>query len=645
MPRLIFRSGAGQERSFDLVKEARVGSAPGNDVVLSGPGIAERHCRFFTEPDGKVWIDRLAGNSSPGKEPLSAGAQISIGIWTVQVVSGPLLVVVSGGEQSTFALLKDRVVIGSGAAADLVVNDPSVSPRHAQISKVGDKLHLLEDLGSSAGTFVNGSRVSAQAIAPGDSIRIGEVEISFAGAAPRPSPPVPAKPVATKPPSGSSKWVAFALGALVLLVAGVGATTLFSPGLRPLFAASGKALDDGQRPPPPAAKPEDDPQRAMGKCLAYSDQESDLYDLAKCVTVCTRANELDPKLGAGTKVELCRRELEAEALLKDAKVRLATSQEEEAIPVLLKVPRDTAVYPRAAAAFREAAEVLAKRYKVACKGDVNGGFFETAYTQTCRRVLELTCNGTEGPDAEVLQLFKQAAKQLGKGKGEYMCPPEYALGLVGYLEPQLPGAEAAIKAMYPDAAIADELILYFRSGDPKARSRSLKGARLRAAPGWLARFADVAVQLDIVDAKGVVLQELLRSAKVKDAELALKGMIDADARLMPAGFEGRPVRDAKADLAKLYFGLAKDEWALEHFAKAAKLAHRGYELNPKNTNLAGFVARMDREAGRKVDADPDCRAVDEALSLTLPASPVHKRALALGRAKGCPAPAPAPADE
>ena len=55
--------------------------------------------------------------------------------------------------------------------------DEFASTRHARIEPRSDSV-WIEDLGSTNGTFVNGARVqSAQALRPGDVVRIGETEL------------------------------------------------------------------------------------------------------------------------------------------------------------------------------------------------------------------------------------------------------------------------------------------------------------------------------------------------------------------------------------------------------------------------------------------------------------------------------------
>ncbi|HTU23767.1 MAG TPA: FHA domain-containing protein, partial [Pirellulales bacterium] len=65
-------------------------------------------------------------------------------------------------------------IIGSARECDLVVENPTVSRRHAQLTRE-DGQYWLEDLVSSNGTFVNGERVSSKvAVSAKDCITLGK---------------------------------------------------------------------------------------------------------------------------------------------------------------------------------------------------------------------------------------------------------------------------------------------------------------------------------------------------------------------------------------------------------------------------------------------------------------------------------------
>ena len=61
---------------------------------------------------------------------------------------------------------------------DLVISDPNVSRRHAEIRPVGPNF-VVVDLGSTNGTMVNGAPVSQHTLRSGDTISIGATTIRF----------------------------------------------------------------------------------------------------------------------------------------------------------------------------------------------------------------------------------------------------------------------------------------------------------------------------------------------------------------------------------------------------------------------------------------------------------------------------------
>ena len=61
---------------------------------------------------------------------------------------------------------------------DIVLRDPNTSGRHAQIDVQFGRV-TITDLGSTNGTSVNGQRVSAVALNPGDMIQIGTTTLTF----------------------------------------------------------------------------------------------------------------------------------------------------------------------------------------------------------------------------------------------------------------------------------------------------------------------------------------------------------------------------------------------------------------------------------------------------------------------------------
>lgn len=86
----------------------------------------------------------------------------------------------ASGEQVTrsYRLNKGTTTIGGVAGNNIVINDPSVSRRHAEILHKGTFFELWDC--STNGTFLNGSKVDGHAaLGPGDVIQIGRARFTF----------------------------------------------------------------------------------------------------------------------------------------------------------------------------------------------------------------------------------------------------------------------------------------------------------------------------------------------------------------------------------------------------------------------------------------------------------------------------------
>jgi hypothetical protein len=82
------------------------------------------------------------------------------------------------GDGRTYPLQMGSTVIGRGDQANLRLPDVGISRRHARLDYDGSQV-VLTDLGSTNGTMVNGQRVSAVALNPGDMIQLGTTTLTF----------------------------------------------------------------------------------------------------------------------------------------------------------------------------------------------------------------------------------------------------------------------------------------------------------------------------------------------------------------------------------------------------------------------------------------------------------------------------------
>lgn len=77
-------------------------------------------------------------------------------------------------------LLPPGLTIGRGTEADLRINDPGISRRHAHITVSGtgvDQQLTIEDLGSTNGILVNGQKVARANLTKGTRVEIGSTRL------------------------------------------------------------------------------------------------------------------------------------------------------------------------------------------------------------------------------------------------------------------------------------------------------------------------------------------------------------------------------------------------------------------------------------------------------------------------------------
>jgi len=102
----------------------------------------------------------------------------------------------------SYDLATERTTVGRVEDNAFQIAEPSVSSRHCEILLQGGNI-VVKDLNSTNGTFINGEKISEGVLKPGQTLRLGNVELKLdvpgAPSAPA-SPPANAAPTA---PSGS----------------------------------------------------------------------------------------------------------------------------------------------------------------------------------------------------------------------------------------------------------------------------------------------------------------------------------------------------------------------------------------------------------------------------------------------------------
>lgn len=108
--------------------------------------------------------------------PPAATSAIERPAWQLRVLDGPL--------RGSVQLLGDRLSIGRSGSCDLQLLHEGVSRQHAHVALDPAGHHVLVDLVSRNGTFVDGQRVERQVLRAHVVVRVGETQLVYEPADP-----------------------------------------------------------------------------------------------------------------------------------------------------------------------------------------------------------------------------------------------------------------------------------------------------------------------------------------------------------------------------------------------------------------------------------------------------------------------------
>ena len=121
--------------------------------------------------------------------------------------------------------LGESFVLGSDADCDVQIEESGVAGHHAEITLVDGKNLLLRDLGSPAGTLLNGEPVDEAMLSSGDEIHIGSCRWMLQAPGLRPDR-ILTSDVVKKPARDWSRVIAWTI---VTVTAGAAAVVVWKP--------------------------------------------------------------------------------------------------------------------------------------------------------------------------------------------------------------------------------------------------------------------------------------------------------------------------------------------------------------------------------------------------------------------------------
>src|SRR5437868_3121993 len=88
-------------------------------------------------------------------------------------MAAKLKIISEKGKGETFELNSEKIFVGRDKTNEIVLNDASVSRRHCEIEKRGEK-YYINDLDSLNGTTLNGREAENTEITSGDKLGVGD---------------------------------------------------------------------------------------------------------------------------------------------------------------------------------------------------------------------------------------------------------------------------------------------------------------------------------------------------------------------------------------------------------------------------------------------------------------------------------------
>jgi two-component system, cell cycle response regulator len=183
------------EKDDDLLRTAEVAAKPIDDAdanqeplpidfgeTRSPPKITSKPFdRFPTEPPVTVRMARvLSDDGWLGEDTsLQRATEKTLSVPTSVNADRATLTVLTGLNAGQILALDGlQHVLGRGTDADLWLEDPAISRNHARVVRRPDGHFLIEDLGSTNGTFVSGRKVEGRVeLQSGDRIQIGPTQM------------------------------------------------------------------------------------------------------------------------------------------------------------------------------------------------------------------------------------------------------------------------------------------------------------------------------------------------------------------------------------------------------------------------------------------------------------------------------------
>jgi pSer/pThr/pTyr-binding forkhead associated (FHA) protein/tetratricopeptide (TPR) repeat protein len=528
--------------------------------------------------------------------------------------------------------IKTKVVVGRVPPAVVLLEDDSISRKHAELERTGRGV-MLRDLGSANGTLLNGERLDQEPVqlSPGDIVQFGMVELVYesneqagsalgrraaGGAAGRGR----ASDLDDAPPQRGRKLIGVAVAVVALvLVAGVAKVVLVPPPPPPQPVDPGPVVVD------PAAQV----QALLSECRSYTSKDMGSEpQWEKAEAKCEEARVLDPiNSEVNAEIKRIRIEKEAAEYFAQGMKLLQRLKEEDAIDVLQKIPKESAYYwRRAKIKIDEAGEQVNKRAEDDCKRYLRDGQWAPAVLR-CERYMSSWCQSQTKEDLEPpLGYTLKLRGKVNKNKKEWQPPDKLFVQFLIARENVDPKAEPwtckagyganveegdgpsvkvkkMFKERYPNAYLNAAMFDYWggRANESVAKLQKVR-SNYDLAP--LHNQADLLIKdVGNVDNLFKAGSSLLQAGEIEKAAEPFDEALEVDKRLMGELWETVPSHYRKTiqqDMAEKALERGRDWFRREDQLRACKLWKVGFRFYKGNTDLIRFLSNICSTQGTRL---------------------------------------------
>lgn len=580
--------------------------------------------------------------------------------------SGPIMRGLTGPWLNKTFPLKGTMVVGRVPGVDIQIEDDSVSRRHAEIVVQGRDV-VLRDLGSANGTNVNGAPLTEElALAPGDIIQFGVVEMTYevpsaqlarrGGARPGRSSGGGGDEVegTNADPASAKKKKMLIIGGAVLgvLVIGVCIKVLTAPPpavprgtVEPIADAPGGSgtLVGGESL---------DSLLEIARSNASPDIAEPNWDRA--LEAVNKALELEPIHGEANELK---RRIVRERTCKeyyDKGVKAMRLREDEALEAFGKITDDCSYFFKVKPKIKEAVEQAMKKSKETCDTYTNNSAWKEALP-VCQRYMEFACQdmtrdqlypsstqvmciGATGkkakgcfmPKDKTYVKFLQARDKVDPGAPLWLCPE-----LPIFKKPKPPpdpgaAAKDEIKKRLGEKELWEPVHLYF---DGKNNEATLKLQQVLEKAEKVKLHAQAKqIQRDIAEVEGLFkegssdlsnedperAEEPFKEALVIDERLVLgpekAALPEAEKKQDLDRFKSYIRKNIQHDMAAACYEKGKYWMDRKDEKRACKLWRLGFWFYKGDSNLLKAVTNVcTQRANEVLDSASDCASLARVL--------------------------------